>query len=107
MSLPRLEVDHPVQVTVSRTLFPLPYTIKPVNDSESLNNFLIEIRLQWGKKTNKKNVSLKTSLSLFAGWHDLGVQKYQISKEMTHKEKAGPRTAVTVQGQTFTVTNNL
>lgn len=47
----------------------------------------------------KSNNSPETSSSLFAGWHDLGVQKYKISKEMTRKEKNGPRTAVTVQGQ--------
>lgn len=35
----------------------------------------------------KSNVSLGTSLPLFAGWHDLGVQKYKISEEMTHKVK--------------------
>lgn len=51
----------------------------------------------------KSNVSPKTSSSLFAGWHDLGVQKYKISKKITHKEKAGPSTADIVQGQTPTV----
>lgn len=32
----------------------------------------------------------------FAGWHDLGVQKHKISKEMTQKEKGGQRTVVKV-----------
>lgn len=55
----------------------------------------------------KSNVSPEISSSLFAGWHDLGVQKYKISKAVTQNEKAGSRTAVTVQGKTLTVTNNL
>lgn len=50
-------------------------------------------------KCMKSNLSLEIMSPFFAGWHDLGVQKYKISKEMTCKEKDGPGTAATVQAQ--------